>query len=573
MTMASFFSALVGARRTGGEPMPALVPRQRREPRTDGDSSDLSDSENDLELGEFTTAAQRVRLIVEGPDDPDETARAVEALRAQAGWRVRFAQPHDRLNVVEGQVALVVDALAHGQRRTAVGAVREQVTRLLERPPVGFRIREAELVRPEKERNTTLVRVVRRMPQDYQGFRRWLWRHWVALGGADTGHVLTVALTPGETGDQLKARVREEWAELTRGDAVFDAELHDLRLSIGPRPRSETDHPSSPRTVLGRFGSLTWLLLAVPVPLGCAWTLASWSSPWRFLALLAPLLSFGPVGYWVTSNETRPRLLRLAWGALIVGGFTWVSYEWMAHSPDGLEAQFWGMFQVLLILEMAGGCWHAFSRSWLSRNLLLILPVLLAPLPFVLPWVGSFLHTAYLEEVLGIPESAVHVAFYWRYFVALKPTALILAITLFYVSLYGWAKYFNLYLSQRAHLKVVFPLLVLLAGLAVTDRTLTEVQTAAENTYMAAARGDRPPEYFGLKGKLVCVRPVEPGKPVSVQPGPLPTRRPVLAFPREGDDLWVWDPSAERGRRSVEHAVRMRSEDVSLYPATGTSCP
>ncbi|MFD8296497.1 hypothetical protein ACFV13_09780 [Streptomyces bauhiniae] len=279
------------------------------------------------------------------------------------------------------------------------------------------------------------------------------------------------------------------------------------------------------------------------------------------------------MGYWVTSNEPRPRLLRLAWGALIVGGFTWVSYQWLVHSPDGLAAQFWGMFQALLILETAVGCWHAFSRSWLSRNLLLILPVLLAPLPFVLPWVGSFLHTAYLEEVLGIPESAVHVAFYWRYFVALKPTALILAITLFYVSLYGWAKYFNLYISQRAHLKVMFPLLVLLAGLAVADRTLTDVQAAAESTYLAVTRGEQPPGYFGLNGKLVCVRPVDPGKPVPVQPGPLPTSRPVLAFPREGGDLWVWDPSPERGRNSAEHAVRLRGEDVSLYPVTGTSCP
>ncbi|MCJ1678458.1 hypothetical protein MTF65_14090 [Streptomyces sp. APSN-46.1] len=523
--------------------------------------------------GTLTAATQRVRLIVEGSDDPDETERAVEALGSQQGWKVRPAQSFDRVRVADGRVALVVDALAYGQRRTAVDAVREQVVRLLKKPPVEFRIREARLVRHEEEPCTTLVRVVRRTPPGAGRLRRWLGRHLEALGGADTGHVLTVPLVHGEDGEHLKARVKEQWADLTQGAAAFDDELHDLRLSVGPRSRSQTEEPSSPSTGLRRFRPAALSLLAVPLLLVCAWTLASISSPWRFLALLAPLVSFGPVGYWITSNEPRPRLLRLASGALVVGGFTWVSYQWLVNSPGGLAAQVWGVVQALLLMATAVGCWHAFSRSWLSRNLLLLLPALIAPLPFVLPWVGSFLHTAYVEEVLGIPEPAVHVAFYWRYFVALKPVVLTVAITLFYVSLYGWAKYFNLHVSQSAMVNVVFPFLVLLAVLGVAELTLKEVQAAAERTYSAAVRGEQPPGYFGINGRLVCVRPVEPGKPISVHPGPPPMSRPVLVFPREGTELWVWDPSPERGRFSAEHAVRMRAEDVSLYPATGLSCP
>ncbi|WP_416484513.1 hypothetical protein [Streptomyces sp. CL12] len=571
--MAGLFSALVGARRSGRVRSPAVVPQQRGELRAAGAGVDSLDGVGGSEGTALTAATQRVRLIVEGPDDLDEKERAVEALGSQTGWRVRSAQLHDGLRVADGHVILIVDALAYGQRRMAVGAVREQAFRLLKKPPIGFRIREVELIRHEVERGTTLVRVTRRVPRDVGGFRRWLWRYWEAMGGADTGHVVTVPLVAGEDGEQLKARVKERWAEFTHGGEAFDDDLHDLRLPVGPRSRPDTDGAASPRTTLQRFGPAAWLLLAVPVLLVCGWVLASMSSPWRFMALLVPLLSFGPVGYWVTSNEPRPRLLRLAWGALVVGGFTLVSYQWVVNSPSGMGAQVRGLLQALLILETAVGCGHAFSRSWLSRNLLVILPVLLAPFPFVLPWVGSFLHTAYLEEVLGIPESAVHVAFYWRYFVALKPAALTLAITLFYVSLYGWAKYFNLHVSQSALLKVVFPLLILLAVLGVVEKTLREVQSAAERTYLAVTRGEQPPGYFGVDGRLVCVRPVEPGKPIPVQPGPLPTSRPVLAFPREGDDLWVWDPSPERGRTSNEHAVRMRAEDVSLYPATGRSCP
>ncbi|KOX37855.1 MULTISPECIES: hypothetical protein [unclassified Streptomyces] len=581
--MAGLLNALVQARRSG-RGSPAAVPPQRGGSGTGGADPGPPDGGGAPADGALTAATQRVRLIVEGPDDPDETERAVEALGSQPGWRVRPAQARDRVAVADGRAVLVVDALAYGQRRTAVDAVRAQVTRLLRRPPVGFRIREARLVRYEEERDTTLVRVVRRTPPGAGRFRRWLGRHAEALGGADTGHVLTVPRLPGEDAEQLKARVKARWADLTHGAEAFDDDLHDLRLSVGPRPESGTgtdpgpdpqpvEPPSPSRARLRRFRSVALPFLAVPVPLASAWVLASFSSPWRFLVLLAPLAALGPVGYWVTSNEPRPRLLRLACGAIVVGGFTWVTYEWLVNSPAGFGAQLLGLGQGLLILATAVGCWHAFSRSWLSRHILLLLPVLLAPLPFVLPWVGSFLHTAYLEEALGIPEPAVHVSFYWRYFVALKPVVLTLAITLLFVAFYGWAKYFNLHISQGVMMNGTFPLLVLVAVLGMADLTLKEARAAAERAYLAATRGEDPPSYFGVDGRLVCVRPVEPGKPVSVHPGPLPTGRPVLAFPREGGDLWVWDPSPGRGPLSTDHAVRMRAEDVSLYPATGTTCP
>ncbi|MFE9251724.1 hypothetical protein [Streptomyces sp. NPDC007088] len=574
--MAGLLSTLVRARRSGGTRPGAVVPsRSGRggDSGLPGPDAGPSDGESGRGGTASTTATQRVRLIVEGADDPDEVERAVEALGAQPGWKVRPSRRRDGLRPAEGRVVLVVDALAYGQRKTAVGAVRTQAAGLLSRPPVGFRIREAELVRHEKERDTALVRVVRRTPPDSGTFHRWLWRHLEALGAADTGHVLTVPLAAGESGEQLKARVKEEWADLTHSGAAFDDEHRDLRLTVGPRPRTETGGSSPARARFRRFEGPAWSLLGVLVPLACAWTLAVPSSPWRFLALLAPLASFGPVGYWITANESRPRLVRLGCGAFLVGGLTGVSYQWLENSPDGFGAQVRGLLLALLIMVTAVGCWHAFSRSWLSRNLLILLPLLIAPLPFVLPWVGSFLHTAYLEEVMGIPEPAVHIAFYWRYFVALEPVALTLAITLFYVSLYGWAKYFNLHVSQGAYLNVIFSFLVLLAVLAVSVRTMNEAETAGERTYRAAMRGERPPEYFGIKGRLVCLRPVEPGKRVSVQPGPLPTSRPVLTFPRQGDDLWVWDTSPKRGHLSTDHAVRMRAEDVSLYPATGTTCP
>lgn len=246
--MAGLLNFPVQAWRSRRARLQTPVPPQRGEPGTTGPGDGAPSG---AEIGVLTTATQRVRLIIEGPNDPDEAERAIEVLGSRRGWKVRFALPHDRLSVADGRVALVVDALADGQRRTAVGAVRDQAVRSLRKPPVGFRVREAQLVRHEDERGTTLVRVVRRMPQGSGRVCRWLWRHWEAMGGADTGHVLTVPLIPEEDGEQLKTRVKERWADLTHGASAFDEELYDLRLPIGPSPRSGTGRSFSRGLALG----------------------------------------------------------------------------------------------------------------------------------------------------------------------------------------------------------------------------------------------------------------------------------------------------------------------------------
>lgn len=167
----------------------------------------------------------------------------MEALSSPYGWKVRSARP-DRLTVADGRTALVVDAVAQGRRGTVVGAVRDQAVRLLTRPPVGFHVREAKLTRHEDDRHTVLVRVVRTAPPNGSRFSRWLWRYWQAMGGADTGHVLTVPSAPDEDGEQLKARVREQWAELTHEGATFDETRYALHLSVVPEGARRRLHAS-----------------------------------------------------------------------------------------------------------------------------------------------------------------------------------------------------------------------------------------------------------------------------------------------------------------------------------------
>ncbi len=114
-TVAGLLNALVQVRRPGRAHLPAVVPPQRGEPSAAGSGAEAGQPDGGGPAGEVLPAAtQRVWVIVEGPDDPDETQRAVEALGSQPGWKVRTAQPHDRLMVTDGRVVLVIDALAYG---------------------------------------------------------------------------------------------------------------------------------------------------------------------------------------------------------------------------------------------------------------------------------------------------------------------------------------------------------------------------------------------------------------------------------------------------------------------------
>ncbi|NUO44691.1 MAG: hypothetical protein HOV73_29680, partial [Streptomyces sp.] len=219
---------------------------------------------------------------------------------------------------------------------------------------------------------------------------------------------------------------------------------------------------------------------------------------------------------------------------------------------------------------VAFGLWYALSASWFSRNVQWFLPVLAAPLPFVVPWVGAFLHAVYLEDMFGIPADAVHVGFYWQYAVALKPLGVAVVCVLTALAVGGWARHFNVAPSVGGFFRLMLVLAGLVAVLTTVTLSLDTTEKAAERAMDAAADGRRPPGYYGLQGDLVCVRPLSGRIPVIN--GPLPTTRPLISFQPSGDTLWLWDPSRSRGEDSTRHALRVRAEDVTLSAAHGTHC-
>lgn len=504
---------------------------------------------------------RRVRLVVEVRDDQDELALATGVFAAQ-GWGVRTAVAGDSVTVDDGYAGLVVEVPVHGSRWTARPTAVERLTSLAERRKLDLWVRESKLIPPRSAERQTTYHVHRKVPDDMSPAMRWLAEHWIAVGGLDVRHTLHLR---GEYSDEQRERALAELAARNLGGPPFDPDAHDIRRAVGPRTAGSPS--AGPLRDAGTVAVISATVLAcVASGVLCG----ALTSPWRLTALLVPAAICWPVGAWLTSNAPPPKLVRLGCGVILTGGMTFIGWMLGDSADTGLSGLLTGLGIVLGTGLTLFGLWYALSASWFSRNVHWFLPVLAAPLPFVIPWVGAFLHAVYLEELFGIPAGAVHVGFYWQYAVALRPLAVGVACVLVLVALAGWARHFNVQPPVSGFFRLMLVLAGVVATLTVVQISLADLDRAADRTMNAAAEGRRPPGYFGIRPELVCVEPV--GDRTPVINGPVPTGHPVLSFQASGDTVWLWDPAPSRGEDTARHALRLRAEDVQLMVAEGGRC-
>ncbi|MDT7840307.1 hypothetical protein [Streptomyces justiciae] len=508
-------------------------------------------------LGPFN---RRVRLVVEVRDDQDERELAGGLFEAQ-GWGVRPVRDSDAVTPDDGYAAFIVEIPVHGSRWTARGAAVERLTSLADRRKVDVWVRETKLVPRKSATPHTTYHVHHKVPEGAGPVLRRLAEQWIAVGGWDVRHTLHLR---GEPADDQRERALAELEARNIGGRPFDREVHDVRVAMGP---ASNGTPADPR----RQALTAAVMIAVAlVCLACGAVLGAFATPWRWAALLPPAGLAWPVGAWLTSNAPRPWPVRLGCGAVFMAALTCGGYFWASSQEASPSQQFNWLLVTLGIGFVAFGLWYALSASWFSRNVQWFLPVLAAPLPFVVPWVGAFLHAVYLEDMFGIPADAVHVGFFWQYAVALKPLAVAVACVLTAVAVGGWARHFNVAPSVSGFFRLMLVLAGLVAVLTTVTLSLDTTEKAAERAMNAASEGRRPPAYYGLQPELVCIHPLT--KQIPVINGPAPTTHPVLSFQPNGDTLWLWDPSRSRGKDTTRHALRVRAEDVILSPAQGTRC-
>lgn len=210
--------------------MPLRVPAQRRRSQEPG--AERPGVAGALPAVPFN---QRVRLLVEAVDEPDELALAQGLMEAR-GWAVRRAGREDAPATAGGsRVALVVEVRLNGSRWRAEKAACGAVERLARTHQLGLWVRDAALLlRPDDLR--TEYRVIRRPGAGGEGRDR-LARWWAACGGRGAHRLLR--LPSGLT----REAVERELSERPLGGAAFTPDAHELR----PAP-PETDVPAATGT-------------------------------------------------------------------------------------------------------------------------------------------------------------------------------------------------------------------------------------------------------------------------------------------------------------------------------------
>ncbi|MGW3952497.1 hypothetical protein ACWEKM_16580 [Streptomyces sp. NPDC004752] len=398
-------------------------------------------------------------------------------------------------------------------------------------------------------------------------FRESSWRNrrglgWLASlrtqsGLADEQRTIGVAPSVEE------AEVRELLGQQQLGGFEFDESRHGVRKSVGPKA-NETEEDRNPWWH-GRRG------VALRVALASLLMFYGWLAYDRSLvgqlAMLAPLaVAAWFVGNWYMSNQRRPWPLRWAAGTLILASSAIPGYMWHQQNPYGVAAQIRSVLLTFaglaLLWYVPRGCWFAIRQTWISRHAAGLLTVLVLPLPWVLPFVGSFLQFLYVEDAFGIPADSVSAPVYWTGASALLPTLGCIGLLLPPLALYGWARHFH-WAWEKSIVSVVSAgaavMLIVAGGVAFMSRTSDAAHRAARDVMNATA----PDSYFGIQGERICVQPLK-GK-LSVHNGPLPTDRPLLAFSTDGDVLYLWDPVRAREHGGPDPVISVHSAEVSTY--------
>ncbi|WP_159424293.1 hypothetical protein [Streptomyces sp. 3214.6] len=392
-------------------------------------------------------------------------------------------------------------------------------------------------------------------------------RLWVQVGAADVHR--RVRLDGPGTEEAAVAALRQR-PDL--GGVTFDDELHDVRPGIVSAHALRSQDPAP-------WHTRAWGLLGVAVGAAAmlfGWVLAGLGLGWQ--VVLAPLLPAAAwwVGPWFAAPERHSRMITWLCGLAMVGGAGFCGF--IIRGISTALGSVGGLGPAALILcglPVLRGCMYALRQSWISRNVAALLSVAVLPLPWVLPWMGRLAQGVYLTVCLGVPLAAANVDPVWTYLAGVKLAGLCIAALLCGLAGLGWARHFYWITGSRTYCIAVVGTLTALMTVVALIVGLSSATAAADRTAAQAAAGRDPSPFFGISSRLVCVRPIDVAN-TAVQPGPLPTSHPVVAFDVTGDETWLWDPRREKNTADLaKRALRVRTEQIVTRPAARgvPACP
>ncbi|MGW6521738.1 hypothetical protein [Streptomyces sp. NPDC054962] len=463
----------------------------------------------------------------------------------------------------EGTVLYRVEVRLQGSRWGALSEAERRVMAALA-GRVTAHLGDATLLEPE---------VARTAASTWHVYRQAVWgpawaaRLWVQVGAADV-HRRVRLNGPGTREEALTAlRLRP-----VLGGVVFDEDRHDVRPAIAS---AHSLRPQDPSPWHARVLGLPGIAVGAAVVV-FGWVLAGLGLWWQVgLAPLLPLSAWW-VGAWIADRERHSRLIVWLCGLALVGSAGFCGFAVRLISPAlgsvGVLRPTGVLLCGLLVLR---GCSYALRQSWFSRNAAALLPIAVLPLAWVLPWMGRLVQGVYLTVGLGIPLSSANVDPVWMYLAGLKPAGLCIAAALCGLAALGWVRHFYWITGSKSYCIVIVSTLTLLTMAAALIVGLSSATVAAHRAATQSAAGHDPSPFFGISARLVCVSPLDAAN-TAVQPGPLPTGHPVIAFDVTGDETWLWDPQRAKGTADLtKRALRVRTDQIVTRPAArgAHTCP
>ncbi|WP_240136196.1 hypothetical protein [Streptomyces sp. MUM 178J] len=509
---------------------------------------------------------RRVDVLVAIADAPDEAALAIRLLEAR-GWSTRSWVQHgsDMSVLGTGQRGLLVEVRVYGARFGAVTAAVREIEKLAQGHQAGLWVVDAALVEHAVDQDHRSVYHVHAKAPEASGLLNTVRRCRSRLGAATT---LRVVKRPGRPNIAALSRRLEDGSFTGRS---FNSSAMELRVPMGMagRPQGSDEEAEPVADDQKKWLSVLALLGTCLISLGSGFAAVFIDGPWLLVPVLVPFLLVWPVGRLVTGPREPRMAPKLAWGAMVVGTLT-LPGSVLALTVPGSPAEVARAMMVALpllavasVIAGAYGVVHAFVHSWFGRHASWLLPALVPALALTLPWLGGLQYTVYLRAGFGIPAEAVSIDTYWRYFAPSRPVGLAAVLLLLWAGVSGWLRYFHLRPRGPVIPTVVTLVVSLIAlGLPIVFEA-AEAEKAAARARITAWEGRDPAPYFGVRGRLVCVRGMEERIPVFN--GPLDSERPLLTFGPSEDRVWLWDP-----RRAESLSVRL--EDVAVHRAVNGRC-
>ncbi|MER7568284.1 hypothetical protein ABTZ93_35800 [Streptomyces sp. NPDC097941] len=529
----------------------------------------------------------RTRLAPAPPDDGesegevppqagDFTHRAAVRIRVPAGaqeatacelW-ARYGLLFSRLEAAEDDATVPyrVEVRLHGSRWGALSEAERRVTAALA-GRVTASIGDATLLEPEVSATAVSTWHVHRKTDWGPGWcRSKAARLWVQVGAADV-HRRVRLDGPGTREEALAALQRRP----DLGGVLFDEELHDVRPGVAS---AHAVRPQDPAPWHTRALGLAGMSVAAAAML-FGWMLAELGLGWQIALAPLPAVAAWWVGPWLADRERHSRMIVWLCGLALVGsaGLCGFMVRVMSMAVGGVDLR--PVVVILCGLPVLRGCMYALRQSWFSRNSATVLSIAVLPVAWVLPWMGRLVQGIYLTVCLGIPLSAANVDPVWTYLAGVKPACLCIAAMLCGLAALGWCRHFYWITGSRTYCLAVFGTFTAMLMVVAALVGLSSATTGADRTAAQAASGQDPSPYFGISARRVCVRPLDAAN-TAVQPGPLPTAYPVVAFEVTGDETWLWDSQRAKGSADLaKGALRVRTDQIVTRPAArgARTCP